>query len=131
MVYLWQQYGLRHSGVHRIFIHPVVTAVAWWRLYGFPRDVRLWAAFILIDVGYISRFHRGPGAEAHVELGARIIGKLFGAEWGEFCRRHSRHYARPAALRISRLCGQAGIRVDAGLAVLAAGPCKRRALGIH
>ena len=53
------------SGVHRIFIHPVVTAVAWWRLYGFPRDVRLWAAFILSDVGYIGRFpsrsgRRGP-----------------------------------------------------------------------
>ena len=39
----------------------------------------------------------GPGAEAHVELGARIMGKLFGAQWAEFCRRHSRHYARPAA----------------------------------
>lgn len=92
-------------GVHSILIHPFFTAAAWWRLYGFPRDVRLWAAFILHDFGYFGRTSvEGPGAEAHVELGARIMGKLFGAEWAEFCRRHSRHYARSRGVRVSRLC---------------------------
>ena len=92
-------------GVHSILIHPFFTAAAWWRLYGFPRDVRLWAAFILHDVGYFGRTSvEGFGAEAHVELGARIMGKLFDAEWAEFCRRHSRHYARSHGVRVSRLC---------------------------
>lgn len=45
----------------------------------------------------------GREGETHVELGARIMGWLFGAEWSEFCRRHSRYYARSRGLRISRL----------------------------
>lgn len=32
------------------------------------------------------------------------MGRLFGAEWAEFCRRHSRYYVRSRGLRISRLC---------------------------
>jgi hypothetical protein len=63
------------------------VAARWWRLYGFPRDVRLWAAFAVHDIGYVGRTSvEGPGAEAHVELGARIMGKLFGAEWAEFSK---------------------------------------------
>jgi hypothetical protein len=46
----------------------------------------------------------GPVGETHVELGARIMATAFGAGWGEFCRRHSRYYARSRGLRISRLC---------------------------
>ena len=92
-------------GVHNFFIHPLFVAFAWRRLYRFPRDPRLWLAFALHDVGYIGRTSvEGPGAEAHVELGARIMGKLFGAEWAEFCRRHSRFYAVSRGLRVSRLC---------------------------
>ena len=92
-------------GVHSILVHPFFVAAGWWKLYGFPRDVRLWVSFALHDVGYVGRNSmEGPGAEAHVELGARIMGKLFGADWAEFCRRHSRYYARSRGLRISRLC---------------------------
>ena len=93
------------GGVHSIFVHPFFVAVAWLKLYGVPRDVRLWLAFLLHDAGYIGRTSmEGPEAETHVELGARIMGKLFGAEWAEFCRRHSRYYVRSRGLRISRLC---------------------------
>ncbi len=92
-------------GVHSIFIHPFFVAVGWWKLFGFPRDVRLWVAFFVHDAGYMGRtLMEGPEAERHVELGARIMGKVFGVEWAEFCRRHSRHYARLRAVRISRLC---------------------------
>ena len=92
-------------GVHSIFVHPFFVALAWWRLYGFPHDTRLWLAFMLHDAGYIGRTSmEGPEAETHVELGARIMGTLFGAEWAEFCRRHSRYYVRSRGLRISRLC---------------------------
>jgi hypothetical protein len=46
----------------------------------------------------------GPGAEVHVELGARIIGWLFGPDWAGFCRRHSRKYAISSGSTVSRLC---------------------------
>jgi hypothetical protein len=92
-------------GVHSIFIHPFLVAVGWWKLYGFPHDLRLWLSFALHDIGYFGRNSmEGPEAEAHVELGAHIMGKLFGRDWAEFCRRHSRYYARSRGLQISRLC---------------------------
>lgn len=92
-------------GVHSIFVHPFFVAAGWRKLYGFPCDVRLWVSFALHDIGYAGRNSmEGTEAETHVELGARIIGKLFGADWAEFCRRHSRYYARSRGLRISRLC---------------------------
>lgn len=92
-------------GVHSIFVHPFFVAAGWWKLYGFPRDVRLWVSFALHDIGYAARSSmEGPEAETHVELGARIMGRFFGAEWAEFCRRHSRYYARSRGLQVSRLC---------------------------
>jgi hypothetical protein len=92
-------------GVHNFVIHTAFLAAAWRRLYGFPRDPRLWLAFLLHDAGYFGkRSMEGREGETHVELGARIMGWLFGAEWAEFCRRHSRYYVRSRGLRISRLC---------------------------
>jgi hypothetical protein len=92
-------------GVHSIFVHPFFVAAGWWKLYGVPHDARLWLSFALHDIGYFGRSSmEGPEAEAHVESGARIMGKLFGADWAEFCRRHSRYYARSRGLQISRLC---------------------------
>jgi hypothetical protein len=74
-------------GVHSLFVHPFFVAAGWWKLYGFPRDVRLWLSFALHDIGYVGRsFMEGPEAEAHVELGARIMGKLFGRDWAEFSK---------------------------------------------
>ncbi|MDQ6662779.1 MAG: hypothetical protein M3Z23_00090, partial [Acidobacteriota bacterium] len=34
-------------GAHQFLLHPVFLAIAWRRLYGFPWDPRLWAAFFL------------------------------------------------------------------------------------
>ena len=42
-------------GAHCVVVHPWFLAVAWWRLYGFPWDIRLWCAFALHDVGYFSK----------------------------------------------------------------------------
>ncbi|MBY0502739.1 MAG: hypothetical protein K2X03_02435 [Bryobacteraceae bacterium] len=92
-------------GVHNMFLHPLSVAISWWRLYGFPRDPRLWCAFAVHDLGYFAKNSmEGPEGETHVELGARIMGICFGTKWGNFCRRHSRYYARTHGLRISRLC---------------------------
>lgn len=38
-------------GVHQFVIHPILLFVAWWKLYGFPWDPRLWFAFLLHDIG--------------------------------------------------------------------------------
>ncbi len=31
-------------GAHQFWIHPFFVFIAWWRLYGFPWDPRLWVA---------------------------------------------------------------------------------------
>lgn len=92
-------------GAHQFLLHPLFLAVAWQKLYGFPWDLRLWAAFFVHDLGYLgSGDMDGPEGEKHVELGARIMRTLFGDSWGEFCGRHSRYYARARGLSVSRLC---------------------------
>jgi hypothetical protein len=92
-------------GVHCVMVHPFFVAKAWSTLYGPPRDIRLLMSFLLHDIGYFGcrNMERSEG-QAHVELGARIMARLFGREWGEFCRRHSRYYAQEHGLEISRLC---------------------------
>ncbi len=92
-------------GAHQFVLHPLFVAAAWARLYGFPRDPRLWLAFALHDVGYLGKPDMdGAEGEQHVELGARIMGRLFGREWGDFCRYHSRFWAAKAGAPFSRLC---------------------------
>lgn len=92
-------------GAHCIFIHPLLVAAAWWRLYGFPSDPRLWLAFIVHDWGYWGKSNMdGPEGETHVEAGARIMARLFGPAWGDFTRYHSRYYARKDGVAPSRLC---------------------------
>jgi hypothetical protein len=92
-------------GVHNFVLHPICVGLAWRKLYGFPWDPRLWCAFVVHDLGYLAKASmEGPESETHVELGARIMATVFGTGWGEFCRRHSRYYARTRGLRISRLC---------------------------
>jgi hypothetical protein len=92
-------------GVHNILIHPLFVGIAWWKLFGPPLDPRLWIAFLVHDIGYIGKSSvEGPIGETHVELGALVMQALFGKSWGDFCRRHSRYYARCRGLRISGLC---------------------------
>lgn len=83
----------------------MVVFVAYSKLYGFPRDLRLWFSFWTHDLGYVHRVSMdGEGSEKHVELGGRIMDFLAGKDWGDFTRRHSRawcgHHDQPP----SRLC---------------------------
>ena len=66
-------------GVHAVWIHPFFVAWAWWRLFGFPWDSRLWLAFLLHDIGYLRKREMDSfEGEQHVVLGGRIMGWLFG-----------------------------------------------------
>lgn len=70
-------------GVHQIFIHPWFVALAWWKLYGFPYDPRLWVAFIVHDWGYWGCPNMdGPEGEWHPATGAKIMGWLFDVDAG-------------------------------------------------
>jgi len=92
-------------GVHAFWLHPFFVAWAWWRLFGFPWDLRLWFAFFLHDIGYLAKCDMdGPDGEQHVALGGRIMGRIFGSEWGDFTLCHSRHWAKRVGKRYSKLC---------------------------
>lgn len=121
-------------GAHCFFLHPLFVAWAWWKLYGFPCDPRLWASFILHDIGYWGKPNMdGPEGETHPEVGARIMGRLFdrpqydlraagcesildwwhkgqpevkeiGNDWRDFTLLHSRYYAKKLGRPFSRLC---------------------------
>ena len=105
-------------------------AWAWWKLYGFPLDPRLWAAFFLHDLGYWGKPNMdGPEGETHVEWAAHVMTALFDpmpersnlrefimlpgpslldltpiGPWGQLCLFHSRFYAKKLERPFSRLC---------------------------
>lgn len=92
-------------GAHQFVIHPIFVAVAWWKLYGFPYNPRLWLAFFLHDLGYVGLPNMdGAEGEAHPEFAAKIMGNWFGPEWHNFCLYHSRYYAKRDNKQFSRLC---------------------------
>lgn len=92
-------------GVHCWFLHPWFVALSWALIYGFPLDPRLWIAFWIHDLGYIGKPNMdGPEGETHVEFAATVMTRLFGPQWGDFCRYHSRFYAKKDAKPISMLC---------------------------
>jgi hypothetical protein len=92
-------------GVHQFAIHPLFVALAWWKLYGFPFDPRLWFAFFLHDIGYFGKPNMdGPEGETHVEVGAKVMGWIFGDRWFWFTLLHSRFYAKAHGRHFSRLC---------------------------
>lgn len=65
-------------GAHAFWLHPWFVAWAWWKLYGFPWDPRLWVAFFVHDLGYIGKPNMdGEEGEQHPHLGATIMGALF------------------------------------------------------
>lgn len=93
------------AGAHCFFLHPFFVAWGWTKLYGLPWDVRLWACFLLHDIGYWGCGDMdGIEGEQHVIPGARTVGWLFGFRWESECLRHSRYWARKTGLPISRLC---------------------------
>lgn len=112
-------------GAHQFFIHPLFVAFAWYKLYGFPLDVRLWVAFVVHDLGYIGKFKMDdPDGELHPVLGARIMSALFDwhylektlyypkknsrgmrlGNWGHFSLLHSRFLSKQINRQYSRLC---------------------------
>lgn len=106
-------------GAHCFFLHPWFVAMAWWKLYGFPFDPRLWVAFFVHDLGYIGKPNMdGPEGETHPKFGARVMAVLFDwsdrtfrfsdggpiGEWGFFVLLHSRYYAKSLGMQPSRLC---------------------------
>jgi|WetSurMetagenome_2_1015567.scaffolds.fasta_scaffold00003_170 hypothetical protein len=61
-------------GAHCFLIHPLFVLLAWWKLYGFPWDPRLWIAFFVHDLGYWGKPNMdGPEGETHPDLGAKIM----------------------------------------------------------
>jgi hypothetical protein len=92
-------------GAHCFFLHGFFTARGWWILWGFPWDPRLWLSFFVHDAGYFSSPNmEGSRGEEHVQLGARIMGALFGPKWADFTLRHSRHWTKKHGVGVSRLC---------------------------
>jgi len=110
-------------GAHQFLIHPLFLALAWWKLYGFPWDPRLWVAVFVHDLGYIGKPNMdGDEGERHPYLGARIIAFLFDRRWpqttrfrdghwtpstgpwGDFVLFHSRFLAKRDGVRPSKLC---------------------------
>jgi len=92
-------------GAHQFLIHPFFVALAWWRLYGFPWDPRLWIAFFVHDLGYFGSPNMdGEAGKEHPILGAHIMSLLFGQRWLSFCLLHSRYYANMCCCAPSRLC---------------------------
>lgn len=92
-------------GAHQFLLHPMCLAIAWWKLYGFPADPRLWIAFIVHDWGYWGKPNMdGDEGQRHPELGGRIMARLFGPAWGDFTQLHSRYYAKLAGREPSALC---------------------------
>jgi hypothetical protein len=85
--------------VHQVLLHPWFVAWAWWKLYGFPWDPRLWVAFIVHDWGYWGQPNMdGPEGETHIWTGAGICGWLFDRE-------------HPLVGRVARVLGRACDRV--------------------
>ena len=92
-------------GVHCIFLHPWFVAWAWWKLYGFPFDPRLWVAFVIHDWGYWGKPNMdGPEGELHPYWAGNVMGLLFGDRWANICTYHSRFLAKRDNRPYSRLC---------------------------
>lgn len=91
-------------GAHCFVLHPWFVARAWWTLYGFPWDPRLWVAFFVHDLGYIGKPNMdGPEGEHHPVFGAKVM-SYFGRRWYLFALTHSRYFAKTIGRRPSRLC---------------------------
>jgi hypothetical protein len=96
-------------GAHCFFLHPWFVALAWWKLYGFPWNPRLWVAFFVHDIGYLGKPNMdGEEGELHPYTGARIMRFLFdsrySSQWHDFCLFHSRYLAKRLGGIPSRLC---------------------------
>jgi len=96
-------------GYHQFLLHPLIVAAAWTKLYGFPYDPRLWAAFFLHDIGYLGKPNiDGIEGQMHPFFGADIMHILFDypmqpSDWHHFCLYHSRTIAKTYFAPLSKL----------------------------
>ncbi len=91
-------------GAHCFFLHPWFVAYAWYNLYGFPFDPRLWVAFFVHDLGYLGKPNMdGDEGELHPYFGAKVM-RIFGRKWFEFTLYHSRFLAKKNGAQYSKLC---------------------------
>lgn len=101
-------------GAHCFLIHPWFVAAAWWKLYGFPTDWKLWWCFVVHDLGYWGSPNMdGPEGELHPVWAARVTMKLLGflgypihtmQWWAQFILYHSRFLAKQHGEHYSKLC---------------------------
>lgn len=92
-------------GVHQFIWHPLMVWVAWvWLYRSFP-SWRVCACIVVHDWGYwgCSSMDDEQG-ERHPELGARLMGQLFGPRYHDLVLLHSQHYARILGREPSILC---------------------------
>ncbi|MGN6757220.1 MAG: hypothetical protein ACTHMJ_12635 [Thermomicrobiales bacterium] len=100
-------------GGHQFLIHPVMVALGWRHCYGrFPRDWRVWVAFIVHDWGYWGRPNMdGDEGQHHPLGGANLMGRWFDApdipcwdgHWWRFTAGHSRYFAARFGIETSPL----------------------------
>lgn len=92
-------------GAHCFFLHPFFLAFAWYEMYGFPYDPRLWIAFFVHDLGYIGKAKMDDSkGELHPYWGACLMGVLFGKGWFDFTLHHSRFLTKRNGYQYSKLC---------------------------
>lgn len=104
-------------GAHCWFLHPWFVALAWWKLYGFPCDPRLWIIFFVHDLGYWGKPNMdGVEGEEHPQFGADVTRWLrfnfWGGcqwyeatySWGHFAYYHSRFLAKRDSMPYSLFC---------------------------
>jgi hypothetical protein len=98
-------------GYHALWLHGWFVMAAWWQIYSFPWDLRLWAAFFLHDIGYFGKPNMdGVEGKQHPFAGALLMHYLFddlaagSTKWMDFCLCHSRSLARTYFKPLSRLC---------------------------
>lgn len=94
-------------GIHQFLLHPLTLAYCWGIMYSWVEllNPNLWLTFFVHDIGYWGKPNLdGKEGESHPEVGARIMERVAGWEWGMFTRYHSRFYAKRAGLPHSCLC---------------------------
>lgn len=92
-------------GVHAFWWHPLTVWWAWHKLYGEWPDLRTCVCIFFHDVGYLGcKNMDGPEGQNHTELGARIVGRLFGPKYYDLVRWHSRHLSKLHGMNESKLC---------------------------
>lgn len=94
-------------GAHAFWLHPFLIAYAWTKLYGFPWDPRLWWAFFVHDIGYISLPNMdGEEGECHPFTGANLMWPFDADEPYSFTRTYTKHVARVVSFMCDALWGK-------------------------